>query len=157
MQPLALTLQIDAKDYADWITGNLDRGRQISLLSGNTAEQVKKEVDALRMKAAATTGQQAEGSRSWFGSSGAWVSANSRACGITAARRRVCLRSWAWWPLHFSLFLAAGKLGLFRFILWLARVRCDGRLRRGGRKGEERNLRGKRCFVKQPFLRAPIP
>ena len=48
VQPLALTLQIDAKDYADWITGNLDRSRQISLLSGSSVEQVKKEVDSLR-------------------------------------------------------------------------------------------------------------
>ena len=118
MQPVALTLQIDAKDYADWITSNLDRGRQMSLLSGNTADQVKKEVD--RVKAAATSKQEARDGPSWFGSSASW--ALNKVPGLSAFRGIGDTLSAVLMAVG-ALFVAilSGKLGLFRFIGWLAR------------------------------------
>ncbi|MEW6348310.1 MAG: hypothetical protein AB1646_04570 [Thermodesulfobacteriota bacterium] len=117
-QPVGLTLQIDARDYADWITGNLDRPRQASLLSGKTVEQVKKEVDGLRAKALAASGRQADGSRSWFETSASWVlTAFGGVPGDLGITQRITPILVAAGVVLFLLILV--KLGLFRFIKWL--------------------------------------
>ncbi len=118
LHPVGLTLQIDARQHADWITGNLDRARQVSLLSGKTVERVKKEVDELRAKALRASREKGEERGSWFDASTSWVRATFAGFpGDLGIERRITPILAAVGVVIFLLILV--KLGLFRFIKWL--------------------------------------